>query len=155
MMKDLRAKAAARIQLQLSADLHRTGGVESELNGQLRQLVGAATSATPKMQRASDLAADITRLQARYASVDEQIHNLLLEDKAPAAAYQATAALPPLGRTKSGVLRNAVLIAFSAFLERWRRTRSIPGFTSPQTWSWCSASLRWRSCPTSTRSLPE
>jgi uncharacterized protein involved in exopolysaccharide biosynthesis len=113
MMKDLRAKAAARIQLQLSADLHRTGGVESELNGQLRQLVGAATSATPKMQRASDLAADITRLQARYASVDEQIHNLLLEDKAPAAAYQATAALPPLGRTKSGVLRNAVLIAFA------------------------------------------
>jgi uncharacterized protein involved in exopolysaccharide biosynthesis len=113
MLKDLREKAAARIQLQLNADLHRTGGVEAQLNGQLRQLVGAATSATPKMQRASDLAADITRLQARYATVDEQLHNLLLEDSAPAAAYQVTPAVPPLGRTKSGVLRNAVLIAFA------------------------------------------
>ena len=113
MLKDLRAKAAARIQLQLNADLHRTGGVEAQLNGQLRQLVGAATSATPKMQRASDLAADITRLQARYATVDEQLHNLLLEDSAPAAAYQVTPAVPPLGRTKSGVLRNAVLIALA------------------------------------------
>jgi uncharacterized protein involved in exopolysaccharide biosynthesis len=113
MMKDLRAKAAARIQLQLSADLHRTGGVESQLNGQLRQLVGAATSATPKMQRASDLAADITRLQARYAVVDEQLHNLLLEDNAPAAAYQVTPAVAPLGRTKTGVLRNALLIAIA------------------------------------------
>jgi len=113
MMKDLRSRAAARIQLQLNSDLHRTGGVEAQLNGQLRQLVGAATSATPKMQRASDLAADITRLQTRYATVDEQLHNVLLEDSAPAASYQATAALPPLGRTKSGVLRNAVLIAFA------------------------------------------
>jgi len=113
MLKDLRAKAAARIQLQLNADLHRTGGVEAQLNGQLRQLVGAATSATPKMQRASDLAADITRLEARYGAVDEQLHNLLLEDNAPAAAYQPTAAVAPLGRTKSGVLRNTVLIAFA------------------------------------------
>jgi uncharacterized protein involved in exopolysaccharide biosynthesis len=113
MMKDLRAKAAARIQLQLRADLERTGGVEARLNGQLRQLVGAATSATPKMQRSGDLAADITRLQARYASVDEQLHNLMLEDNAPAAAYQVTQAAPPLGRTKSGVLRNVLMIAFA------------------------------------------
>jgi uncharacterized protein involved in exopolysaccharide biosynthesis len=113
MMKDLRAKAAARIQLGLRADLQRTGGVEAQLNGQLRQLVGAATSATPKMQRSSDLAADIARLQARYAIVDEQWHNLMLEDSAPAAAYQVTPAAPPLGRTKSGVLRNAALIALA------------------------------------------
>jgi hypothetical protein len=113
MMKDLRAKAAARIQLQLRADLQRTGGVESELNGQLRQLVGSATSATPKLQRSGDLAADIARLQARYAAVDEQFHNVLLEDTAPAAAYQIMPAKPPLTRTKSGVLRNAVLISFS------------------------------------------
>jgi capsular polysaccharide biosynthesis protein len=113
MMKDLRARAAARIQLQLRTDLERTGGVEAQLNGQLRQLVGAATSATPKMQRSGDLAADITRLQARYASVDEQLHNLMLEDSAPAAAYQVTLAAPPLGRTKSGVLRNVLMIAFA------------------------------------------
>jgi uncharacterized protein involved in exopolysaccharide biosynthesis len=112
-MKDLRAQAAARIQLQLRADLQRTGGVESQLNSQLRQLVGAATSATPKMQRSSDLAADITRLQTRYAAVDEQWHNLMLEDNAPAAAYQVSPAVPPVGRSKSGVLRNAFLIVLA------------------------------------------
>jgi succinoglycan biosynthesis transport protein ExoP len=113
MMKDLRAKAAARIQAQLRADLQRTGGVESELNGQLRQLVSAASSSAPKLQRSSDLAADITRLQARFAAVDEQMHNLMLEDAAPAAAYQVSPAVPPLSRSKSGVLRNVVLLLFA------------------------------------------
>ena len=113
MMKDLRAKAASRIQLQLQAELQRTAGVESQVNGQLRQLVGSAGSATPKMQRSSDLASDITRLQARYATVDEQLHNLLLEDNAPASAYQVTPAVPPLYRTKTGVLRNVILIIFA------------------------------------------
>jgi len=113
MLKDLRAKAAARIQLQLRAELQRTGGLESQLNGQLRELVGSATTATPKLQRSSDLAADITRLQARFAAVDEQMHNIMLEDNAPAAAYQVTPAVPPLYRSKSGVFRNAVLIGIA------------------------------------------
>jgi succinoglycan biosynthesis transport protein ExoP len=113
MMKNLRATAAARVQLQLKAELERTAGVESKVNGQLRQLVGAAGSATPKMQRSSDLAADITRLQARFSTVDEQLHNMMLEDNAPAAAYQVTPAEPPLSRTKSGVVRNSFLIAFA------------------------------------------
>jgi polysaccharide biosynthesis transport protein len=112
-MKDLRAKAAARIQLQLHADLDRTSGLESQLNGQLRRLVGAATTATPKMQRSGDLAADITRLRIRYAAVDEQWHNLMLEDNAPAAAYQVAPAVAPIGRSKSGVLRNALLIVIA------------------------------------------
>jgi len=116
MLKDLRAKAAARMQLQLKSDLERTAGVEAQVNGQLRQLVGAAGSATPKMQRSSDLAADITRLQERYATVDEQLHNLLLEDHAPAVAVQVTAAEPPLTRTKSGVVRNTFVICFGGVL---------------------------------------
>jgi len=116
MMKDLRSKAAARIQLQLRSDLQRTAGLESQLNAQMRQMASAASGATPKLQRSSDLAADITRLQARYATVDEQMHNLMLEDNAPAAAYQVTPAVAPLGRTKSGVMRNAIMIAFAGLL---------------------------------------
>jgi len=76
MMKDLRVRAVSHIQLQLRSELERTGGVEAQLNTQLRQLVSNATNATSKLQRSSDLAADITRLQARYSSVDEQFHNL-------------------------------------------------------------------------------
>jgi polysaccharide biosynthesis transport protein len=115
-MKDLRGKAAAQIQLQLHADIERTSGLESQLNGQLRRLVGAATSATPKMQRSGDLAADITRLRLRYAAVDEQWHNLMLEDNAPAAAHQIAPAVAPIGRSKSGVLRNALLIVIAGLI---------------------------------------
>lgn len=113
MMKDLRAKAAERIQLQLRIDLERTSDVEAELNGQLRQLVSAATSATPKMQRSSYLAGDIKRLEARYANVDEELHNVFLEDNAPAAAYQVAPAVAPLTRGKSRVLRNTFMIALA------------------------------------------
>jgi polysaccharide biosynthesis transport protein len=113
MMKDLRAKAAERIQLQLRTDLERTGDVEAELNGQLRQLVSTATSATPKMQRSSYLAGDIKRLEARDANVDEELHNVLLEDNAPAAACQVAPAVAPLTRGRSDVLRNTFMIALA------------------------------------------
>jgi uncharacterized protein involved in exopolysaccharide biosynthesis len=110
MMKDLSNRAASHIQLQLRSDLERTAGVEAQLNGQLRQLVLSATNSTPKLQRASDLAADITRLQSRYSAVDEQLHNLMLEDAAPSGAYISTPADVPNHRSKSGKTRNALAI---------------------------------------------
>jgi uncharacterized protein involved in exopolysaccharide biosynthesis/Mrp family chromosome partitioning ATPase len=112
MMNGLRAKAAARIQLKLRTDLERTAGVEGRLNAQLGQLTGAAGSATSKLQRASDLATDIARLQARFATVDEQWRNLMLEDGAPGTAYIATPAVAPLHSANSKVLRNAAVIFF-------------------------------------------
>ncbi len=111
--KDLRSKASARIQQRLRTDLEQTSGVEARLNAQLGQMAGAAASATPKLQRANDLAADIVRLQNRYTAVDEQLHNLMLEDTAPGNSYLAALATPPLSPTKSGVLRNAMVIALA------------------------------------------
>jgi uncharacterized protein involved in exopolysaccharide biosynthesis/Mrp family chromosome partitioning ATPase len=116
MMNDLRAKAAERIQLRLRADLERTAAVEAHLNAQLGQLTGAAGGATSKLQRSSDLVADIARLQTRFTAVDEQWRNLMLEDGAPGAAFLSTPAVAPLHPAKSGVLRNAVLIAFAGLL---------------------------------------
>ena len=110
MTKDLRTRAASHIQLQLRSELERTAGVEAQLNSQLRQLVSSATNATSKLQRASDLAADITRLQSRYSAVDEQLHNLMLEDAAPTGAYVSTPADVPNHRAKSGRTRNALAI---------------------------------------------
>ena len=112
MMNGLRAKAAARIQLKLRTDLERTAGVEGRLNAQLGQLTGAAGSATSKLQRASDLATDIARLQTRFATVDEQWRNLMLEDGAPGTAYIATPATVPLHSANSKVLRNGAVILF-------------------------------------------
>jgi uncharacterized protein involved in exopolysaccharide biosynthesis len=113
MMKDLSNRAASHIQLQLRSELERTAGVEAQLNAQLRQLVSSATNATSKLQRASDLAADITRLQSRYSAVDEQLHNRMLEDAAPSGAYVSTPAEVPDHRAKSGRTRNALAIVMA------------------------------------------
>ena len=110
MASDLRAKAAARIQLKLRSDLERTAGVEAQLNSQLGQLTGAAGNATAKLQRSSDLVADITRLQARFATIDEQWRNLTLEVGATGSAFLTSPAIPPLHTAKSGALRNALAI---------------------------------------------
>ncbi len=112
MMKDLRAKAAAQIQQKLSTDLEQAEGVEARLNGQLGKLVSTAGDAGVKMQRSKDLAADIARQQARYAAVDDQIHNMELQDGAPGAIYQTNPAVPPLKPLKSGVIRNTVMLGF-------------------------------------------
>lgn len=111
MMKELRASAALRIQQKLRTDLERTAGVETRLNGQLRQLAQIAASATPKLQRVNDLATDIVRLRARFTSVDEQLHNVMLEDSAPGAVHLSVTAVVPLHPTISGILKNALPLA--------------------------------------------
>ena len=111
--QDLRAKAAARIEEQLRTDLDRTASLEARLNGELAQMTRAAASATPKLQRSSDLANDITRLQNRYNTVDEQMQNQTLEDSAPGTAHLAEAAVPPTHPAIAGVIRNALLLLFA------------------------------------------
>jgi hypothetical protein len=111
--QDLRAKAAARIEEQLRTDLDRTAGLEARLNVQLSQLTRAAASATPKLQRSSDLVNDITRLQNRFNTVDEQLQNQTLEDSAPGTAHLAEAAIPPSHPSVAGVIRNALLLLFA------------------------------------------
>jgi uncharacterized protein involved in exopolysaccharide biosynthesis len=110
--EDLRSKAAARIEVQLRTDLDRTAGLEARLNGELAQMTRAAAGATPKLQRSSDLANDITRLQTRYNTVDEQLQNQILEDSAPGAAHLAEAAAPPAHPSDIGVIRNALVLLF-------------------------------------------
>jgi uncharacterized protein involved in exopolysaccharide biosynthesis len=114
--RDLRAKAAARIEEQLRTDLDRTASLEARLNGELAQMTRAAASATPKLQRSSDLANDITRLQNRYNTVDEQLQNQTMEDSAPGTAHLAEAAVPPSHPAIAGVVRNALLLLFAFIL---------------------------------------
>jgi polysaccharide biosynthesis transport protein len=109
---DMRAKAAARVQEKLEADLERTAGVESRLNGELAQMTRQAAGATPKLQRAADLATDIARLQERYTALDEQLQNQMIEDAAPERAHVTNAAVPPTHPAENGVLRNAGVLFF-------------------------------------------
>jgi len=116
MMKDLRAKAAARIQQRLRTDLEQTSGVESRLNGQLGQLTAQAAGATPKLQRSNDLATDIVRLQGRYTTVDALYRNQMLEDAAPGSVHMAAAAEAPLRTTSSGRTRMALALLLGGVL---------------------------------------
>ena len=110
MTQDLRAKAGAQIEQKLKNDLERTAGVEARLNGQLAQLTGAAGSATPRLQRASDLATDIARLQARFTTVDEQFRNLSMENAAPGAVYLSAPAIAPVHADRRKVYRNGLAV---------------------------------------------
>ena len=116
MMGSLRAKAAGQIEQKLRTDLERTAGVEAQLNGQLRQLAATAASATPKLQRANDLVTDIARLRSRYAAVDEELHNIMLQDSVPGAVHLSVAAAPPLHPAFAGILRRVLPLALGGLL---------------------------------------
>ncbi len=112
--KEARSKAVARVQDKLRANLTSTAAVEDQLNGELNQMTRAATGATPKLQRAADLASDITRLQARYNALDDQVQNQTIEDAAPERAHVTNPAVAPLHPSERGAIRNAgvLLVGF-------------------------------------------
>ncbi|HKF48385.1 MAG TPA: hypothetical protein VKB38_13570 [Terracidiphilus sp.] len=116
MSKELRAKAGAEITQRLKNALERTSSVEATLNAQLAQMTSTAGSATPRLQRESDLSADINRLQNRFAVVDEQYRNLTMENNAPGAVYLSAAALPPLHAARKTVMRNGLIVLIAGLV---------------------------------------
>src|SRR5580698_3396281 len=111
MQTDLRRKAAARLETKNRAEFNRTSTIEAKLAGDLQKETDAATSAAPRLQRAEELKAEITRLQARYAEVDDRISNLELESSSPGSIHLFAAALPPVG-PESSKLRLLILALF-------------------------------------------
>jgi capsular polysaccharide biosynthesis protein len=104
---ELRAKAANHIEEKLRTELERTADVEAKLNGRLHQLAQTAASATPKLQRLNDLAADIARMRDRYSTVDKKVNFILLEEMA---------AVPPLHPTISGILERAMWLVLGGLI---------------------------------------
>ncbi|WP_420236781.1 hypothetical protein ACOBR2_14240 [Telmatobacter bradus] len=116
MTHELRSRASGRIQQKLRADLQRTSAVEDQVNSQLRQLVGTASSASSKLQRSSDLSSDIARLHERYGKIDSQLHDVQLDAGSPSAVVLIAAAVPPTHPKRSGVLRNTFFVFFASLL---------------------------------------
>jgi uncharacterized protein involved in exopolysaccharide biosynthesis len=135
MTVDLRDKAARRLQDKLHADLQRTGDVESRLNGQLAREIASATSAAPRLQRATEVEADIQRLGVRLASVDDAIRSLRLEVSGPAQvrlSLPATPAEHPEANRRKQLLLLALPLAIffgigAAVLARIRDKRIFMG----------------------------
>ena len=101
MQTTLRAKAAARLEEKLHAEVNRAATVESRLLHDLQQQTNAATTATPKFQRSDEIKADVERLQTRYNTIDERIGNLELESSSPGSVHLFQPARTPLGPAPS------------------------------------------------------
>ena len=85
---------------------------EVTLQGSAYQFSIAAIAGNPAF--AAQIANTVTVAYIESVSRDERTGDqLLLEDKAPVAAYQVTPAVAPLTRGKSGVLRNTCMIALA------------------------------------------
>ncbi len=96
MTTQMRDKAERRLQDKLRTDLARTGDVEARLDAQLASQTYAATSASPKLQRAEELSVDVQRLMKRYATVDDSLRSVQLETNGPGMEHLALAAAPPV-----------------------------------------------------------
>ena len=79
-------------------------------------MTSAAGSATPRLQRANDLATDISRLQARFTTVDEQYRNLTIDNAAPGAVYLSAPAIAPLHADRKKVYRNALIVLLAGLI---------------------------------------
>jgi succinoglycan biosynthesis transport protein ExoP len=101
MQTSLQARAAARLEEKLHAEVNRTATIESRLLHDLQQQTNAATKAAPQFQRSDELKADVERLQLRYNAVDDRIGNLELESSSPGSIHLFEPAMPPLGPTPS------------------------------------------------------
>ncbi len=97
MTVQLRDRASRQLQDKLRTELERTSDVESRINGELARQTSTATTASPRLQRAAELNADLERLMARYTTVDNALHSLQLETSGPGMAHLAMAATVPTG----------------------------------------------------------
>ena len=117
MQDSLRRKASARLEQKLRTQLTQTEMVESKLQGDLMHGTSQANQAAPKIQRAAEIQADLDRLQARYAQIDDRINNLELESSSPGSVHLFSPAMTPLGPEKSKIQGLLVLIfPFSIFM---------------------------------------
>jgi polysaccharide biosynthesis transport protein len=95
MQANLRTHAAATLEQKLRTEVERATTVEAKLTADLQSNTHQATHAAPSFQRAQVLKAEITALQARYATLDERTRNLELESKSPGSVHMFSPARTP------------------------------------------------------------
>ena len=96
MTSQLRDKAARQLQEKLKLEATRTADIVSRLQAQLGQQTSIATGATPKLQQAADLGAQITRLQAQLTEVDNAVSAIQLENQSSGLVHLLLPAEVPL-----------------------------------------------------------
>ena len=95
MQTNLRRQASMNLEQKLRTEVRRAQTVESQLFSSLQSSTHQATVAAPSFQRAEVLKAEITNLQARYATLDERTRNLELESSSPGSVHMFSPARTP------------------------------------------------------------
>jgi uncharacterized protein involved in exopolysaccharide biosynthesis len=95
MTKDVRDRAGRQLLGKLKLEASRTADIEARFKAELAEKTALATSSTPKLQRAADLATDIVRLQGRYTDVDNAIGAIELDKSTPGLIHVLLPAIPP------------------------------------------------------------
>jgi polysaccharide biosynthesis transport protein len=95
MQTNLRRQASINLEQKLRTEVRRAQTVESQLLSNLQASTHQATAAAPSFQRAEELKAEITALQARYATLDERTRNLELESSSPGSVHMFSPARTP------------------------------------------------------------
>jgi uncharacterized protein involved in exopolysaccharide biosynthesis len=103
------SRAMQQLQQKYQLEERRTGDVDERLRSQLAQKTAQATDATPTLQRAADIAADISRLQGRYTLVSNAINSMQLDRDTSGLVHILVPATPPAAPKTS--LRRIILLA--------------------------------------------
>jgi uncharacterized protein involved in exopolysaccharide biosynthesis len=96
MEQSTRNRAIRRIEADRALEVRRAGNLEDRLRAQLALRTAEATGITPQLQHAAEVAADVTRLAARYASVDNAISVIQLEKDTTGLIHVIVPARAPL-----------------------------------------------------------
>ena len=108
MSRQLRDEDAAQVLSRLRLEAERREDIEARLSAQLQGLTSSAATATPKLQRAASVTADVARLQARFTEVDNAIHALELVHDSAGLVHSLLVADPP---AQPNTLRKWLLLA--------------------------------------------
>ena len=108
--RQIQEKIKQRLDRKLEGDVETSAETESRLSSELEKASSQAGDSTQMLQRASDLNADIDRLQHRFGVVDEQVHDQALQDQAPSGVHIAAYAVPPLHADASKSLKYGAAI---------------------------------------------
>uniref|UniRef100_E6QMG9 Uncharacterized protein n=1 Tax=mine drainage metagenome TaxID=410659 RepID=E6QMG9_9ZZZZ len=114
--RQIQDKVKQRMDKKLEGDVETSAETESRLSAELDKASSQAGDSTQMLQRASDLNADIDRLQHRFGVVDEQIHDQTLQDEAPSGIHIAAFAVPPLRADASKSLKFGLATLFVCML---------------------------------------
>jgi hypothetical protein len=93
---EVKHKTGQTLEQQYELEAQRTGDVQARLEADLARQTAVATSDTPKLQQAQNLAESIKLLQGRFADVDNAIHTLSLAQSPNFAAHTSLAATQPI-----------------------------------------------------------